>query len=198
VNPGITSERVYDALKRHIASGDILPGDRLEPALFAERFNSSVTPVRDALHRLAGERLVEMRTSEGFHVPLISEPGLRDLYRWNADLIRIVVRDWPSQKPAVSADDLPVDIGRATRAFFDLFAAGTSNREHASQIALANDRLATARAAERQVLADLEIELRAMAVAFDSATTAALLKLVVAYHRRRLQATPAIVRALYG
>lgn len=197
MNPGVTSERVYDALKRHIASGDLAPGDKLEPAQFAERFNSSITPIRDALHRLAGERLVDMRASEGFYLPLISEPGLRDLYQWNADLVRMVVRAWTGGKPAVRADALPVDIGHATMAFFELFAAASFNREHALQIGRANDRLATARVAERLVLTELESELRDLAVAFDAATTGELLKRIAAYHRRRLQATPAIVRALY-
>ena len=51
--------------------------------------------------------------------------------------------------------------------------------------------------AERRVFDDLEAELRELAMAFDNATSAELLKRVAAYHRRRLHATAAIVRALY-
>jgi hypothetical protein len=61
----------------------------------------------------------------------------------------------------------------------------------------ANDRLAAPRAAERHVFENLEAELRTLALAFDNEPTAELLKLIVAYHRRRLQATATIVRALY-
>ena len=197
MNPGMTSERVFAGLKRDILSGVLPPGTKLEPASLAEQLNSSVTPVRDALHRLAGARLVEMRTSEGFYLPLTTEPGLHDLYAWNAGLVRLLVRSWSGQRISLKADELPADIGRATMAFFNLFVGATGNREHVYQMDLANDRLAAPRAAERHVFDDLESELRGLAVAFDNDPTGELLKRVVAYHRRRLHAVAAIVRALY-
>ncbi len=197
MNSGATAERVYDALKAQIQSGTILPGDKLDPASFAEQLNSSVTPVRDALHRLAGERLVETRISEGFHLPIVTEPALRDLYEWNAQLIRLIAQAWRRGTHEQHADALPADIGRATRTFFDLFPARSDNAEHASQVEIASDLLAAPRVAETRVLHGLEAEIRAMAVSFDADGTGPLLKLVSAYHRRRLQATPDIVRALY-
>lgn len=198
MNPGPTSDRVFAALKLHILSGDVLPCEKLEPSLFAEQLNSSVTPVRDALHRLAGERLVETRASEGFYLPLVTEPGLRDLYAWNAELVRLIVRAWQGGHPGGKAGNPSADIPRATAMLFQLFAAGSANREHAYQIELSNDRLATARAAERQVLNHLEPELREIAGAFDDRATSELLKLVATYHHRRMKATPTIVRALYS
>lgn len=197
MNAGATSERVFHALKRYILSGDALPGERLEPASFSERLNSSVTPVRDALHRLVGERLVETRMGEGFYLPLVTEPGLRDLYSWNGQLIRAIVRAAAHNGARPKANELPADIGHATVSFFDLFGAASSNAEHRYQIDLANDRLATARVAERDVLSGLEEELHGLALAYDDAAPNAVLKLVAAYHRRRLRATSSIVRALY-
>ena len=197
MNPGTTSERVFDALKREIISGERAPGTKLEPAALAEQLNSSATPVRDALHRLAGAHLVELRASEGFYLPFVTEPGLHDLYVWNAELVRMMTRSWSSERPPHKADSLPADIGRATASFFDLFVVPANNREHAYQMDFANDRLAAPRAAERHVFENLEAELRTLALAFDNEPTAELLKLIVAYHRRRLQATATIVRALY-
>ena len=197
MNPGATSERVFDALKHDIASGALPPGTKLEPAVLAEQLNSSVTPVRDALHRLAGALLVEMRASEGFYLPFVTEPGLRDLYAWNAELLRLLVRAWPNRRAPLKAGALPADIGRATAAFFELFVARADNREHVHQIGFANDRLAMARVAERRVFDDLEAELRQLAIASDTAPNAELLRRVADYHRRRLHATAAIVRALY-
>uniref|UniRef100_UPI000A6AA556 GntR family transcriptional regulator n=1 Tax=Sphingomonas asaccharolytica TaxID=40681 RepID=UPI000A6AA556 len=107
MNPGATSERVFDALKHDILSGELPPGTKLEPAALADRLNSSVTPVRDALHRLAGALLVEMRASEGFYLPFVTEPGLRDLYAWNAELVRTLVRAWPDRRAPLKADALP-------------------------------------------------------------------------------------------
>lgn len=197
MNPGTTSERVFDALKSDLLSGDILPGTKLELHLLADRLASSVTPVRDALHRLAGERLVELRPSEGFFVPFVTEPGLRDLYMWHVQLLRMIVRFWPADAPRRRAGGLPDDMGDASRAFFDLFGLSATNSEHVRQLDAASDRLATARVAEQHVLTDLAAELRDMAVAFDEASRPELLKRVMAYHRRRLHATPAIVRAMY-
>jgi len=197
VNPGATSERVFDAIKRDIVSGARMPGAKLEPATLAEQLNSSVTPVRDALHRLAGERLVEMRASEGFYLPFVTEPALRDLYAWNADLVRTLVRAWPNRRAPLKADNLPADLGRATPAFFELFAGRATNLEHVHQMDSVNDRLTVPRLAERHILDGLEAELRNLAMAFDHAPASELLKLVGAYHRRRFQATSAIVRELY-
>ena len=193
----MTSERVFDALKRDILSGDRAPGSKLEPAALAEHLNSSATPVRDALHRLAGARLVELRASEGFFIPFVTEPGLHDLYGWNADLVRMLIRAWPNRRAPLKADGLPADIGRATPAFFELFVGRADNREHIYQMTLANDRLAAPRAAERHVFEDLEAELRELAVAFDNEPTGGLTRLVAAYHRRRLHAAAAIVRVIY-
>lgn len=196
MNSGVTSERVYDALKRRVLDGRIMPGQKLEPAGFADELASSVTPVRDALHRLVGERLVEARTSDGFYLPLVTEPALRDLYIWNAQLLRMIAQSWVSSDQETIANDLPADIERATPAFFRLFAVRSSIIQHEEQIDAANDRLSAPRAAEQRILTGIEAELRALAVAFDNGP-ASLLKLIAAYHRRRYKATSSIVRAMY-
>jgi DNA-binding FadR family transcriptional regulator len=197
VNSGPTSERVYDALKHRLLSGAMLPDERIEPATLAAHLNSSVTPVRDALHRLCGERLVESRHSDGFHLPHVNEPALRDLYAWNAQLLRLIMRSWPRAATHPLADQLPVDVHRATRAFFGLFSARSGNIEHAASVDAASDRLSAVRYAEQRVLPDLEEELRALAIDFDTAAVTALGTRLSAYHRRRINAVPDIVRALY-
>lgn len=197
MSSGITSERVYDGLKQRLLSGEVLPGEKLEPARFAEDLVSSVTPVRDALHRLAGERLVETRVSDGFHLPFVSEPGLRDLYAWNFLLVRLAIAAWPRGGATEPPSALAVDLGRATASFFAELARRTGAAEVEAQILSANDRLAAARVAETRVLDGLEDELRELAVALDTQTPARLLKAIRLYHRRRDRAVPAIVRALY-
>lgn len=191
------SERVYDTLKDRLLSGEMLPDEKLEPATLAADLNSSVTPVRDALHRLTGERLIESRHSEGFHLLHVNEPALRDLYAWNGQLLWLIVRSWPRGETPPLADQLPADIHRATRAFFGLFPARSGNIEHALQIDAASDRLSAARIAEQRVFPGMEEELRALALDFDNAGGTALAKRLTAYHRRRITAVPEIVRALY-
>jgi len=197
MNSGATADRVYDAIKRRLLSGEILPGERLDPARFADDFHSSKTPVRDALHRLTGERLVESRPGEGFHLPLVTEPGLRDLYIWNASLLRLLVGVWPRDAAERDRSDLPVDLARTPSALFAVFAARTGNSEFIRQLDAANDRLATVRIAERTVLTGLEAEARTFAVALDRAPRAKILQANTTYHRRRLHAVADLVRALY-
>ena len=74
MNSGATAERVHEVLKTRIMGREFRPGDRLDPAVLAAPLGASVTPVRDALHLLTGEGLVETRTSGGFHVPALDEP----------------------------------------------------------------------------------------------------------------------------
>jgi DNA-binding GntR family transcriptional regulator len=88
--PG-TFERVYAAIKRQLREGVFRPGDRLEPAVLSEQLNASVTPVRDALHRLTGERLVDAPRHEGFRTPMLTETTLRHLYAWHRDLVLLAM-----------------------------------------------------------------------------------------------------------
>jgi DNA-binding FadR family transcriptional regulator len=75
------NQRLYKAIKSEILSGAFLPGQSIPAAMLARRLSVSIIPVRDALHRLAGERLVEMWEHGGFHAPHMSEAKLRDLYQ---------------------------------------------------------------------------------------------------------------------
>ena len=197
MNSGVTADRVYDALKRRLLSGTLMPGERLEPARFAEQLASSTTPVRDALNRLAGERLVEMRASDGFHLPLVTEAHLRDLYGWNAALLQLATQSWPHEPSPHRANGLAADAPSAVTMLFALIGMRSSNPEHGAQIASCSDRLAAARVAESRALTGVEAEIRAMAVAFDHGSPADLRKLVRGYHRRRIAAAPDIVRARY-
>jgi len=197
MNAGATADRVYDAIKHRLLSGAILPGERLDPARFADAFHSSKTPVRDALHRLSGERLVDTRPGEGFHMPMVTEPSLRDLYIWNASLLRLMIAVWPRDAAERCRANLPVDVARTPDALFAVFAARTGNDEFIRQLAAANDRLATARAAETMVLSGLEAEAQSFALALDRAPHARIVQAVATYHRRRLRAVADLVRAMY-
>src|SRR5256885_13578516 len=84
-------DRVYAAIRQRLREGLYRPGDRLEPALLSDELNASVTPVRDALHRLTGERLVDAPRHEGFRVPMMTETLLRYLYAWHLDLLLLAL-----------------------------------------------------------------------------------------------------------
>lgn len=72
--------RAYRWLRQDIASGTSLPGDQIVVIEAARRLAISPTPVREALARLSGERLVEDRRRHGYFVPLLSWFDLINLY----------------------------------------------------------------------------------------------------------------------
>lgn len=197
MNAGVTSERVYDALKARLLGGDVLPGERLEPKKLASLLASSVTPVRDALHRLAGEQIVEMRAAEGFQLPLVTEPGLRDLLGWNHELLRLALRRWRAGMPVPC--EAPPDGNDAGNvcALFGAIAARSGSAELARQVEAASDRLAAARLAERHVMPAIPDEHARLWAAIAEGDAPQVARSVAAYHRRRLARISAIVEAIY-
>jgi len=185
MSPGVTFERVYFALKRMLTERELPPGTPIEPAHIGRQIAASITPVRDALHRLTGERLVEAPNHNGFRVPLPTETALRDLYQWNGQLLGLAVKAMRFEPEEVSTGGgtRQDDIGTATAALFLRIAAATGSDEHAKAIALLNDRLAPFRRVEGELLNDLAVELTRLREATEDSTQ--LARLITAYHRRR-------------
>ena len=50
------SSKIYRLLSDEIIDGTLTPGQKLEEAVLAERFNASRTPIREALRELAETR----------------------------------------------------------------------------------------------------------------------------------------------
>lgn len=201
MSPGLTMERVYAALKAEIMGGGLAPGMRLDPARLALDFNASATPVRDALHRLSGERMVDSWPQEGFHVPLLSEPALRDLYAWHLELLLAALRNGPRGRGGALADTGPLAQESAGNplSLSNLFAAiaeSSTNLEHRHAVANAGDRLALARITEAQLLGAAGDAAKPIVAAWGLRDLAALRRALVRYHRLRLQAVPAIAAAL--
>lgn len=73
------SKHIRDELRTNILRGRWAPGDRLQLNQLSEQFSTSSTVVREALTRLAGERLVILKPNRGFFVPTVSLDELRDI-----------------------------------------------------------------------------------------------------------------------
>jgi DNA-binding GntR family transcriptional regulator len=71
---------VSDALRREILSGTLPPGSLLLQAEIAERFGVSRIPIRDALLKLAVERLVTIVPGKGAKVIELSEEELSEIF----------------------------------------------------------------------------------------------------------------------
>jgi DNA-binding FadR family transcriptional regulator len=195
VSPGPTFDRVYLALKERLTGGHLAPGDHLEPATLGSELNASITPVRDALHRLVGERIVEAPRNDGFRVPAPLEAELRDLYGWNGQLVDLAIRSrgFRSAETArpKAADDPPADAAELFLRISHL----TGNPEHEAAIENLNDRLSALRVAEAEIFADLLEEFGEIQAALDAADLGKLRRLLATYHRRRQRCAPDILAA---
>ncbi|WP_165357534.1 GntR family transcriptional regulator [Sphingosinicella sp. CPCC 101087] len=203
MNPGPTFERVYLAVKEQLVSGRFAPGQHLEPAALGDELLSSITPVRDALHRLVGERLAEAPGHNGFRAPLLTESALRHLYRWSADLALVALRSLRRSRPPADLPLIADPCGPAPdqlpRAASNLFAglaqlAGSPELEVAT--INANERLFAARKAEPDVLDDVADELGALTRQLRRSDLPAARRGVARYCRRRCKAVPRILEAM--
>lgn len=188
MSPGATMERVYLELKARIMAVEFAPGSRLDPAQLARSLAASATPVRDALHRLSGERLIDSWHHEGFRQPILTEADLHDLYRWTALLLDLALRASASSDPPLVADPALPSAGYAS----DL-------SRLVRQVALMSDdrelRFAIASAMERSE-AFRSLELRVDPVCADAVAAmdedlryrrlSALRAKLTRFHRRRM------------
>jgi GntR family transcriptional regulator, rspAB operon transcriptional repressor len=77
---------IYKELRRSIIMGHRQPGSRLIVKEIAKNYNTSITPVRDALQMLSQEGLVTIKARSGYYVAALTLKELRDLL----DLRRIL------------------------------------------------------------------------------------------------------------
>ena len=196
-----TGERVYLAIKTFLLTqSDHRPGDRIEVADLSRRFGASATPVRAALHRMAGERLLVSHQGEGFSVPRVTEPGLTDLYQWNAALLVNALRSAPSDlpPPKIPAIDLDADPVHGLETLFGVLAAHCDNIEVEWAVAGANDRLHRPRRAELALVPEFADEVGELARLVGAGEQTAMRQAIIAYHRKRLRLVPALARHLHG
>jgi DNA-binding GntR family transcriptional regulator len=74
------SASAHDALKDQAIKGRLRPGRHLAPVDLASRFRISITPIRDALVRLAEEGFLTWTASRGYFTKAFSVEEQRDLF----------------------------------------------------------------------------------------------------------------------
>src|SRR5689334_1471164 len=72
--------RAYTHIRRKIVDGQIAAGQRLSEVQLAKDIGISRTPVREAVHLLASQGMVELLPGYGAFVPLPDADDLRDLF----------------------------------------------------------------------------------------------------------------------
>jgi len=184
-------ERSYRMLREMLRAGGFVPGARLDANRLAEEFGVSMTPVRDALNRLAGERLVDASAGDGFHAPRFTDSGLRHLYEWNAAILTMAVRTTPpaALAEAIANVDGSDSLADRTSVSFDRIGDAAPNAELRGAIHAATVRLHPFRIVEPAALgSDSEQLTRLLAVDAGQAQE------IRRYHLRRMRAASDILR----
>src|SRR5437762_9767788 len=79
---GTLSQRVYQALKKDIITGQYQPGEALSEKALAKRYHGSRTPVREAAVRLQQEHLVRIVANRGYFITHITIQWVNELYEF--------------------------------------------------------------------------------------------------------------------
>jgi DNA-binding GntR family transcriptional regulator len=191
----VTLERIFRALKEEYLSGAYHLGARIDLQSLADRHRASVTPVREAIYRLMGERLFEAHPDGGFRIALPDPSRLTHLYAWNLQHLLAALHVTGEAALRQALDTLQhlvpgterVTQIRAVGTVFRVIGEATGNLEFADQIEAANDRLFYPRLAEAMVLRDLPREFRALSNADGADVKKSIRRRVIGYHRRRIE-----------
>lgn len=190
-----TSERVYAMMKSDLLSGAL--STEIQIGALADRYAASITPVREALLRMVGERLVLMKPTGGFAISRLSEAHIRDLYDLNLQLTLLATawrndscRAGISPLPDESTLDPPVDL------LFRAIARRTGNLSFLALIESMNDQMQRIRHAEERELKGLHDEFVALEVLVRHGTRPILARAVRKYHLRRMRISADIARRI--
>ena len=80
------SEQIYRNLRLSLMEGEYRPGERLTISAVAEQYGTSITPVREAIFRLASERALEVKAATSVVVPNLTSRDLREIVAIRKDL----------------------------------------------------------------------------------------------------------------
>lgn len=195
MSPAHVLEPTYDAIRRRLIAGLWPPGQRLEAARLADELGVSITPVRDSLNRLTGERLVHSLAGDGFSVPRLTEADLRDLIDWH----RLMILTALERLSDAELPRLPEGhdgIADWTALIFGAIGSTLGSAELNLALANAAARLGPYRNAEAEIFPEVFEELQKLEDGLNSADLASTIANIDAYHRHRREVASQLVEAL--
>lgn len=99
------SGRIYDVLREDLLNGAFEAGEKLAISNLRTLYNVGLSPLREALNRLAASGLLEQEDQRGFRVPKLSRQELEDIVNLRIELESMAVTkalengdaDWESR-----------------------------------------------------------------------------------------------------
>jgi GntR family transcriptional regulator, carbon starvation induced regulator len=121
---GVTaSSRIYDTLRQDLLSGRFAAGEKVAISALKERYAVGLSPLREALNRLAAYGLLIQENQRGFRVPSLDRDELDDIAGMRRELegmaleraIRRGDAEWESELLAAAhrlkrADERPEEV----------------------------------------------------------------------------------------
>jgi DNA-binding GntR family transcriptional regulator len=87
------TNQIYQEIKNDIAKKQFQPGEKLNIKELARKYNVSDTPVKQALQRLADEKLVVNTPNKGMSVYLLTPDELNDIFDMRLMMDNFFVKD---------------------------------------------------------------------------------------------------------
>jgi DNA-binding GntR family transcriptional regulator len=199
---------VYERIKNWLLAQTLVPGQLLQIGVLADELGVSTTPVREALTRLAAERMIMSVPKRGFFARTPSEDDILGLYSVNRTILDAAVVRWPEsgarratgaggQTPATSVQERgPEQFARQTGELFLEIATRSGVGEFAEIVRNMNDRLHHARVLECEIVENVFVEVTKIAELAAAHERARLRQALEVYHDRRVQLVAAISREL--
>jgi DNA-binding GntR family transcriptional regulator len=147
---------IYGELRRSIIMGHKKPKERFDVEAISRQYNTSVTPVRDALQMLSQEGLVTIKPRSGYYVTPTTLKQLRDLMELRSVLelagveraAERITKEEITELRSIHAgytgdDDLSYDrYTEENRRFHILVVKASGNHELTNMVGRLHDRLA--------------------------------------------------------
>lgn len=205
----MTEGAVYERIKNWLLAQTLVPGQLLQIGVLADELGVSTTPVREALTRLAAERIIMSVPKRGFFARTPSEDDILGLYSVNQTILDAALARWPEKapeqatgRPGEEAVDISVQersaeqLARQTGQLFLQVAVRSGVAEFAEIVRNMNDRLHHARVLECEIVGNVFVEVARIAELVAAHERTELRQALKAYHDERLRAAAAISREL--
>lgn len=83
---------IVSLIKNKIINGDLNPGDRIVESQLVRELGISQTPIREAIHQLVGEQVVDVVPNRGALVRTLSAKDVFEIYSYRAVLEGMAIR----------------------------------------------------------------------------------------------------------